>query len=112
MTDKQTVSREEILKIANLAKLHLDDEKCDVYTEQINAILEHVQALEKLDVADVEPLSHVLDLVNVARKDEHAESLPREKVLANAPVTEEEPDKKRATDGEFFMVPQVIKTDR
>jgi len=112
MSTKQTVSREEIQKIARLAKLHLDDEKRDVYTQQINAILEHVQKLETLDVADVEPLSHVLDLVNVTRKDEPAGSLPRDKVLANAPLTEDGPPEKRATDGEFFLVPRVIKTDQ
>ncbi|MBA7658472.1 MAG: Asp-tRNA(Asn)/Glu-tRNA(Gln) amidotransferase subunit GatC [Calditrichaeota bacterium] len=112
MSTKQTVSREEIQKIARLAKLHLDDEKRDVYTQQINAILEHVQKLETLDVADVEPLSHVLDLVNVTRKDESAGSLPRDKVLANAPLTEDGPPEKRATDGEFFLVPRVIKTDQ
>ncbi len=112
MSTKQTVSREEIQKIARLAKLHLDDEKRDVYTQQINAILEHVQKLETLDVADVEPLYHVLDLVNVTRKDEPAGSLPRDKVLANAPLTEDGAPEKRATDGEFFLVPRIIKTDQ
>ncbi|MFB0517622.1 MAG: Asp-tRNA(Asn)/Glu-tRNA(Gln) amidotransferase subunit GatC [Candidatus Neomarinimicrobiota bacterium] len=112
MSTKQTVSREELLKIARLAKLRLDEDKCDVYTQQINAILEHVQKLETLDLAAVEPLSHVLDLVNVSREDEPVESLPRDKVLSNAPLTEAGPPEKRATDGEFFVVPQVIKTDQ
>ncbi|UCH09743.1 MAG: Asp-tRNA(Asn)/Glu-tRNA(Gln) amidotransferase subunit GatC [Fidelibacterota bacterium] len=112
MAKKETVSREEIQKIARLAKLHLDEAQCDIYTQQINAILEHVQTLETVDVTDVEPLSHVLDLVNVARKDEAAGSLKRDKVMANAPLTEDEPAQKRATDGEFFLVPQVIKTDQ
>ena len=112
MSNKQTVSQEELLKIARLAKLHLDDAQRDLYTLQINAILAHVQKLEALDLAGVEPLSHVLDLVNVARKDEAADSLPRDKVLANAPLTDDGPPGKRATDGEFFLVPQVIKTDQ
>jgi len=112
MSKKQTVSQEELLKIARLAKLHLDDDQRDLYTRQINAILAHVQKLEALDLAGVEPLSHVLDLVNVARKDESADSLPRDKVLANAPLTDDGPPEKRATDGEFFLVPQVIKTDQ
>ncbi len=111
MATKQTVSPEEIQKIARLAKLHLDDEKRDLYTQQINVILEHVQKLQTLDVADVEPLSHVLDLVNVTRKDQAAGSLPRDRVLANAPFTEDSPSEKRATDGQFFLVPKVIKTD-
>ncbi len=113
MVTKQTVSPEEIQKIARLAKLHLDEEQRELYTQQINAILEHVQKLQTLDVADVEPLSHVLDLVNVTRKDEPAGSLPRDKVLANVPLTGPADDtEKRATDGEFFLVPRIIKTDQ
>ena len=111
MATKQTVSPDEIQKIARLAKLHLDDEKRDLYTQQINAILEHVQKLGTLDVAGVEPLSHVLDLVNVTRKDEPDASLPRDIVLANAPLTEKGSPDKRATDGEFFLVPKIIKTE-
>ena len=113
MATKQTVSPGDIQKIARLAKLHLDEEQRDLYTQQINAILEHVQKLQTLDVADVEPLSHVLDLVNVTRKDEPAGSLPRDKVLANVPLTGPADDpEKRATDGEFFLVPRIIKTDQ
>jgi aspartyl-tRNA(Asn)/glutamyl-tRNA(Gln) amidotransferase subunit C len=112
MAKTETVSREEIQKIARLAKLHLDEAKCEIYTHQINAILEHVQTLGAADVNDVEPLSHVLDLVNVARKDEPAGSLKRDKVLGNTPLTGEDNSEERATDGEFFLVPQVIQTDR
>jgi aspartyl-tRNA(Asn)/glutamyl-tRNA(Gln) amidotransferase subunit C len=112
MTAKQTVSREEILKIARLAKLHMDDERCENYTQQLNAILDHIHKLEGLDLTGVEPLSHVLEIMNVARADESAESLPRDRVLANAPPIDMDHPEKRATDGEFFLVPQVIKTDQ
>lgn len=112
MAAKQTVSPEEVQKIARLSKLHLDDEKRDLYTQQINAILEHVQKLQELDVADIAPLSHVLDLVNVTRRDESAGSTERDKVLANTPLVEKGPPEKRATDGEFFVVPKVITTDQ
>jgi aspartyl-tRNA(Asn)/glutamyl-tRNA(Gln) amidotransferase subunit C len=109
---KQTVTREVIEKIAQLAKLHLSPDQGEVYTEQINAILEHVQKLDTMELDDIEPLSHVLDLVNVTREDEASASLPRDQVLANAPVTEPGPPEKRATDGEFIFVPQVIKIDQ
>ncbi|MFC1620109.1 Asp-tRNA(Asn)/Glu-tRNA(Gln) amidotransferase subunit GatC [Candidatus Neomarinimicrobiota bacterium] len=109
---KQTVTREAIEKIAQLAKLHLSQDQSEVYTEQINAILEHMQKLDSLDLTDIEPLSHVLELVNMTRDDHAAPSLPRDQVLANVPVTESEPSEKRATDGEFILVPQVIKTDQ
>ena len=107
----QTVTRETIEKIAHLAKLRLSQEKSEVYTKQINAILEHMQKLDSLDLTDVEPLSHVLDLMNVTRDVHPAASLARDQVLANVPEQGSVPEKKRATDGEFIIVPQVIKTD-
>ncbi len=110
MSAKQTVSPQEIQKIAQLAKLRLDVAQLDTYTEQINAILAHAQSLEQVDLTGVEPLAHVLDLTNVARPDRPAPSLERDKVLANAPQTEEGAPEKRATDGEFFLVPRIIKS--
>ena len=111
MSTEHIVSKAELLKIARLARLHLDDNQQELYTRQINSILEHVQQLETLDLGDVEPLSHVLDLVNVSRRDEPGPSLPRDKVLANAPFMEGSSPDQRATDDEFFLVPQVIKTE-
>ena len=110
---KQTVSAEQIRKIARLAKLRLAEDQCALYTRQINAILEHVKTLEQVDVSRVEPLSHVLELVNVSREDRPAASLEREKVLANAPQRPAAGgEAQRATDGEFFLVPGVLKTGR
>ena len=112
MSTKATVTREEIQKIAKLAKLHLSDDQLATYTGHLNEILEHVRKMEELDVSGIEPLAHVLDLVNVSRQDEPAESLPREQVLANAPdVGKSKAGEERATDGEFFLVPGVIKSD-
>lgn len=107
----QTVTKETIEKIAQLAKLRLEHEQSEVYTRQINAILEHMQKLDSLDLTEVEPLSHVLDLMNVTRDDHPAASMSRDQVMANAPVLEPATEEKRATDGEFIIVPQVIKTD-
>lgn len=67
----------------------------------MNDILEYVKKLDELDTEDIEPLSHVLDLINVSRRDEEAASLTREEALMNAPES----------DGEFFIVPKVIETD-
>ena len=98
MSKKQSVSHDEILKIASLAKLHLSDKEISLYTDQINDILEYMDQLDELDTEDIEPLSHVLDQLNMTRKDEQIPSLPREKALKNAPKT----------DGEYFLVPNVI----
>lgn len=98
MAKKRTVSREEVLKIASLAKLHLTDEEVSLYTDQMNEILQYMDQLNELDTENVEPLSHVLDQINMTRPDEEKNSLSREEALKNAPET----------DGEYFIVPSVI----
>lgn len=95
MVKTEKVSREEVLRIASLANLELTDKEVATYTAQFNEILAYMDQLNELDTDDVEPLSHVLDLVNVIRKDVEGASLSREEALSNAPET----------DGEFFIVP-------
>jgi aspartyl-tRNA(Asn)/glutamyl-tRNA(Gln) amidotransferase subunit C len=89
------ISRDEVLHVARLARLALTDEEIDRLGAQLNAILEAVGKVSELDLADVEPTAHPLDLVNVWAEDEPQESLPVEDALANAPDRE---------DG-FFRVP-------
>ena len=96
---KQMVDRDEVLKIAALAKLHLSEEEVSLYTDQMNEILEYMKQLDELDTEDVESLSHVLDQINMTRPDEEKTSLSRDEALQNAPET----------DGEYFIVPNVIK---
>ena len=95
---KQTVDRDEVLKISALAKLHLSEEEISLYTDQMNEVLEYMKQLDELDTEDVEPLSHVLDQINMTRPDEEKTSLSRDEALQNAPET----------DGEYFIVPNVI----
>jgi aspartyl-tRNA(Asn)/glutamyl-tRNA(Gln) amidotransferase subunit C len=92
------ISREQVLHVAKLAHLDLTDEEVEKFREQLSAILEAVSKVSELDLADVPPTSHPLDLVNVWREDEPQPSLPREEALANAPETE----------GGFFKVPPAI----
>jgi aspartyl-tRNA(Asn)/glutamyl-tRNA(Gln) amidotransferase subunit C len=92
------ISREEVLRIARLAKLKLTDEEVELYREQLGRILEYFKKLEELDTADVEPMQHVLDVQNVLRPDEPRPSLSQEEALANAP---------KRRDGSF-EVPQII----
>ena len=98
MPKKNPVNHDEILKIASLAKLHLSDEEISLYTDQINEILEYMNQLDELDTEDIEPLSHVLDQINMTRKDEQTPSLTREEALKNAPKS----------DDDYFIVPNVI----
>ena len=89
------ITREEVLHVAKLARLELSEDEVVRLTEQLGAILEAVSKLSELDLSDVPPTSHPLDLVNAWDEDEPHESLPLEDVLRNAPATE----------GNLFRVP-------
>jgi aspartyl-tRNA(Asn)/glutamyl-tRNA(Gln) amidotransferase subunit C len=89
------IKREDVLHVAELARLELTDEEIDRFGEQLNAILEAVGKVSELDLEDVPPTSHPLELSNVWAEDEPQASLPVEDALANAPERE---------DG-FFRVP-------
>jgi aspartyl-tRNA(Asn)/glutamyl-tRNA(Gln) amidotransferase subunit C len=83
------ISRDEVLHVAALAWLALTDEEIERLTVELDAILEAVGVVSELDLADVPPTSHPLDLVNVWADDEPRPSLPLEHVLANAPDAED-----------------------
>jgi aspartyl-tRNA(Asn)/glutamyl-tRNA(Gln) amidotransferase subunit C len=78
------LSREEVMQIAELAKLSLTEGEIAAYAEQLSAILEYASRLEQLDTADIPPTANVLPLQNVMREDVVRPSLPREQALANA----------------------------
>ena len=89
------LTREEVLHVARLARLALTDEEVERFREQLSAILDAVGTVAELDLGDVEPTSHPLDVVNVWAEDEPRPSLPLDEALANAPDRE----------GSFFRVP-------
>ena len=93
-----SLAREDVEKVALLARLQLTDGEVALMTEQLGRIVEYVEQLNELDTAGVEPLAHAIELVNVLAEDELAPSLPRELALANAP--------KR--DAECYRVPAVL----
>lgn len=84
--------------ISQLAKLEFTEAEKEKYTYQLNQILEYMEQLNKLDTSNVEPLSHVIELVNVHREDTVIRSLDIEDALKNAPAKTEK----------FFRVPKVI----
>jgi aspartyl-tRNA(Asn)/glutamyl-tRNA(Gln) amidotransferase subunit C len=79
------ISRDEVLHVASLAWLALTDEEVERLTEELAKILDAVGIVSELDLEDVPPTSHPLDLVNVWAEDVPHESLPLEDVFANAP---------------------------
>lgn len=83
------ISREQVLHVAELARLALTEDEVERFGEQLNAILEAVSKVSELDLSEVEPTSHPLDLVNVWRDDEPRPSLLLETALVNAAEEEE-----------------------
>ena len=79
------ISRQDVLHVAKLARLEIPEGDIERVQEQLGAILEAVGKVSELDLADVEPTSHPLDLVNEWADDEPRPSLPRDDALANAP---------------------------
>jgi aspartyl-tRNA(Asn)/glutamyl-tRNA(Gln) amidotransferase subunit C len=83
------ISRDEVLHVARLARLALTEDELERLTGELGKILEAVGVVSELDLANVQPTSHPLDLVNVWEEDSPRESLPIEDVLSNAPETED-----------------------
>ena len=81
------LTREQVEHVADLAKLGLTDEEAEIYGQQLSAILDYATILERLDTSSVPPMSTVLPLRNVMRKDEATPSLEQADALANAPST-------------------------
>lgn len=92
------ISRDDVVHVATLARLRLDDDQIDTFTGQLAAILEHATDVEALDLDGVEPTSHPYPLVNVARHDEVGATLSNHDALAAAP---------QAEDGRF-RVPTIL----
>lgn len=92
------LTREDVEKVAGLARLKLTDEEIAQMTEKLGQVLDYVAVLDEVDVSGVEPMAHVADVVNVFRDDQSRESLPRDAALANAPKS----------DGRYFLVPQIL----
>jgi aspartyl-tRNA(Asn)/glutamyl-tRNA(Gln) amidotransferase subunit C len=79
------ISDDDVLHVARLARLRLDDVEVGRMREQLSTILGHVQELSKLDLAGVEPTAHALDVANSVRADRSRPSWPREEALREAP---------------------------
>ncbi len=86
------LDRAQVLHVARLAKLELDEAEVERMAAELSKVLDHVERIRELDLEDVPPTSHVVDVNTVLRPDEPVACLAREVVLAQAP---------EATDGGF-----------
>jgi aspartyl-tRNA(Asn)/glutamyl-tRNA(Gln) amidotransferase subunit C len=80
-----SISREEVLHVARLARLELSDDEVARFQEQLSAILEAVSKVSELDLEGVPPTSHPLEISNAWAEDEPRPCLDLEDVFANAP---------------------------
>ena len=92
------ITKEEVVHVAKLARLNLDEEAIEVYTKQLGDILTYMDTLNSVDTKDVPATSHAIFINNAFREDEVKASVSVERALANAPQSD---------DGSF-VVPKVI----
>ena len=79
------IDRAQVLHVARLARLRLDDAEVERMAGELSGILEHVEAMSALDLEGVEPTARVVDLENVLRADDVVPSLERSQALSSAP---------------------------
>ena len=92
------IDRDTVLKVANLARLHVTDEDTSELTNRLGDILQMVDELQQADVADLAPMAHPLDVTQPLREDKVTETSIREQAQTLAPASE---------DG-CYLVPRVI----
>ncbi|MBU4263073.1 MAG: Asp-tRNA(Asn)/Glu-tRNA(Gln) amidotransferase subunit GatC [Proteobacteria bacterium] len=92
------ISKEEVAKVANLARLELSEQEIIEITGQLDRILGYVAKLNEIDTKDVVPTTHALAIHNAFREDVVRHSLPQQEALANGP----------RQNGEAFVVPRII----
>ena len=93
------ISREEVSKVAKLAKLKLNEEQLENHATQIEKILEYINQLEKIDTTNVPCTTRAIEVTNVVRSDINEKYKNRDEILDLAPSREDD----------FFKVPKIIK---
>lgn len=95
------IDRDQVHKVALLARLDLTPEEEEQFTTQLGSMLDYFEQLGELDVSNVQPMTRAIDVSNVTRPDNLCPYPDRESILNCAPDQ----------DGDFFKVPQILSTD-
>ena len=95
---KMKISKQEVERVAQLARLEITESEKDAFTRQLSTILTYIEELKSWDTAGVEPTATVLDQTNVLREDRARPSLAVEQAVMNAPDS----------DGGYFRVPSIL----
>ncbi len=92
------IDKEEVKKVANLARLELNEDEIVHHAEQLEKILEYIKQLEMIDTDNVDCTTRAIEVINVFRKDERENSNCSEELLELGPSREDE----------YFKVPKII----
>lgn len=92
-----TISADDVRHVARLARLSLSQREVTTMATELSTIMNHIDTIRELDLAEVPPTTHAMNVTNVMAEDEPHESLPLEEALRNAPDV--------ATDS--FQVPRM-----
>jgi aspartyl-tRNA(Asn)/glutamyl-tRNA(Gln) amidotransferase subunit C len=95
------VTSEMIDRLAHLAKLKFSEEEKKVLKSDLERMIGFVEKLKEVDTAGTEPLLHITRTQNILREDEIKQTITKQEALLNAPLT----------NGDFYMVPKVIKKE-
>ena len=93
-----SINKEEISKIAHLARIKVSQTEADQVEKKLDGILALIEKMQEVNTESIEPMSHALDITQPLREDEVTEKDIRDKSLSLAPHTE----------NSLFIVPQVI----
>jgi aspartyl-tRNA(Asn)/glutamyl-tRNA(Gln) amidotransferase subunit C len=79
------IDRDTVLHVAHLARLELDDGEVERMITELAGVLEHIETIDRLELDEIPPTSHVIDVTGALRPDEPQPCLPRDQALASAP---------------------------
>ena len=92
------ITNEEVKKVANLARLELNEDEINNHAEQLEKILEYIKHLEKIETNDVPCTTRAIEVINVFRRDDNRSSDFTEELLELAPEVEDK----------YFKVPKIM----
>jgi aspartyl-tRNA(Asn)/glutamyl-tRNA(Gln) amidotransferase subunit C len=95
------IDREQVKKVAHLARLQISPEEEEQFTTQLNSILDYFEQLSELDTNNVPPTTRAIELSNITRADELKPFAHKEKLRQAAPEKERD----------YFRVPQILSSD-
>ena len=94
------ITEDQVKKVAELARLKLDNNEVKHHAKQIEKILDYINQLEKIDTNEVPPTTRAIEVINVLRSDANNKFEDRDELLNLAPARE----------NDFFKVPKIIKS--